>query len=169
MHPNAALIHRFYDAFAARDAAGMRACYHPEVVFSDPAFGELRGEEAGAMWAMLCARATDLEIEVSGVEASDARGRAHWDARYTFGQTGRKVLNRIDAEFEFRDGLIARHTDRFDFWAWARQALGPAGLLLGWTPVLQNKVRETARRGLEKHIRDHGAGPEVVETPPSEV
>ena len=165
MHPNAALIHRFYDAFAARDAAGMRACYHPEVVFSDPAFGELRGEEAGAMWAMLCARATDLEIEVSGVEADDRRGRAHWDARYTFGQTGRKVLNRIDAEFELRDGLIARHADRFDFWAWARQALGPAGLLLGWTPVLRKKVRETARRGLEKHIRDHGAAPAPPATP----
>ena len=48
MHPNAALIHRFYDSFAALDAAGMRACYHPDVVFHDAAFGELRGAEAGA-------------------------------------------------------------------------------------------------------------------------
>jgi ketosteroid isomerase-like protein len=155
MHPNAALIHRFYDSFAARDAAGMRACYHPEVVFSDPAFGELRGKEAGAMWAMLCGRAKDLEVTAGDIEADDQRGRAHWDARYTFGQTGRKVLNRIDAAFEFRDGLIIRHTDTFDFYAWARQALGPAGLLLGWTPILQNKVRSTARAGLEKYMREN--------------
>jgi ketosteroid isomerase-like protein len=156
MHPNAALIHRFYDAFAALDAEGMKACYHPDVVFSDPAFGELRGAQAGAMWTMLTGRAKDLEVTASDIEADDQRGRAHWDARYTFGQTGRKVLNRIDAAFEFRDGLIIRHTDTFDFYAWARQALGPAGLLLGWTPVIQNKVRATARAGLAKHMRENG-------------
>jgi ketosteroid isomerase-like protein len=156
MHPNAALIERFYASFAARDAAGMRACYHPDIVFSDPAFGELRGAQAGAMWAMLCERGTDLRVTCSGVEADDAHGRAHWEATYTFSQTGRRVHNRIDAEFAFRDGLIARHTDRFGFWAWARQALGPAGLLLGWTPFLRGKVRATARRGLEKYMRDRG-------------
>jgi ketosteroid isomerase-like protein len=161
MHPNAALIRRFYDSFAALDAEGMKACYHPDIVFTDPAFGELRGAQAGAMWTMLTGRAKDLEVSASDIEADDRRGRAHWDARYTFGQTGRKVLNRIDAAFEFRDGLIIRHTDTFDFYAWARQALGPAGLLLGWTPVLQNKVRDTARRGLAKHMQESGAG-----TPP---
>lgn len=155
MHPNAALIHRFYDSFAALDAAGMKACYHPDVVFRDPAFGELRGAQAGAMWAMLCARATDLRVEASDVHADDARGRAHWDARYTFGQTGRPVLNRIDAAFEFRDGLIIRHVDTFDFYAWARQALGPAGLLLGWTPFMQKQVRDRARYGLEKYMREN--------------
>lgn len=157
MHPHAALIERFYAAFAARDAAGMQACYHPEVVFSDPAFGELRGAEAGAMWAMLVARGKDLHVTASRVEADDRRGSAHWDARYTFGQTGRPVLNRIDAEFEFRDGLIVRHTDRFGFWTWARQALGPAGLLLGWTPLLRNRVRSTARAGLETYMAEHPA------------
>lgn len=156
MHPNAALIQRFYSAFAARDAAGMKACYHPEIVFSDPAFGELRGAEAGAMWAMLVERGKDLQVTVSDIHADDTRGRAHWDARYTFGQTGRSVLNRIDAEFEFRDGLIVRHTDTFDFKQWARQALGPVGLVLGWTPLLQNKVRATARDGLEKYMAKHG-------------
>jgi hypothetical protein len=109
---------------------------------------------------MLCARATDLEVTASDVQADDERGRAHWDARYTFGQTGRKVLNQIDAEFEFRDGLIVRHTDTFSFWKWARQALGPAGLALGWTPPLQNKVRSMARQGLDKYMRESGGGPE---------
>lgn len=156
MHPNAALIERFYAAFAARDAAGMQACYHPEIVFEDPAFGELRGAEAGAMWAMLCERGRDLQVTASDIEANDERGRAHWEARYTFGQTGRPVHNRIDAEFAFRDGLIVRHTDRFDFWTWARQALGPAGLVLGWTPVVQKKVRSTARRSLQKYMQGGG-------------
>ncbi|HEU0016322.1 MAG TPA: nuclear transport factor 2 family protein, partial [Longimicrobium sp.] len=149
MHPNAALIERFYTAFAARDAAGMKACYHPDVVFSDPAFGELRGAQAGAMWALLLERGRDLRVTFSDVRADDERGGAHWEAHYTFGHTGRAVHNRIDAEFEFRDGLIARHTDRFDFWAWARQALGPAGWVLGLWPF-RLLVRRRARADLDR-------------------
>ncbi|MBC7438095.1 MAG: nuclear transport factor 2 family protein, partial [Bdellovibrionales bacterium] len=49
-------------------------------------------------------------------------------------------------------GLIATHRDRFDFWAWSRQALGTPGLLLGWTPMLRNKVRTTAASNLKKYL-----------------
>ncbi len=158
MHPNAALIERFYRAFQARDAAAMGACYHPEVAFSDPVFPALRGREARALWALLCERAQDLEIEFGDVHADDARGRAHWEARYTFSPTGRRVRNVIDAGFEFRGGLIARHVDRFGFWRWARQALGAAGWLLGWTPLVRNRVRSEARRGLDAFLRRQDRG-----------
>ena len=156
MHPNEALIARFYTAFGARDAQAMAACYHPEIEFSDPVFPQLRGREAGAMWAMLCARATGLEIAFSDVHADDASGAAHWEARYTFGPRRRPVHNAIDASFGFRDGLIARHVDRFGFWRWARQALGPAGLALGWTPFLRAKVQAEARRGLDAWLSRQG-------------
>lgn len=158
MHPNGALITRLYTCFQARDAAGMKAWYHPDAVFSDPVFGRLEGEQVGAMWAMLCGRAADLQIEFSQVSADDERGRAHWDARYTFSQTGRPVLNRIDAEFGFRDGLIVRHDDRFSFWRWSRQALGPIGLLLGWTPLLRARVGANARKGLAAYMRKQTSG-----------
>ena len=152
MHANAALVHRFYQAFGARDADAMCACYAPDVVFEDPAFGELHGAEACGMWRMLCSRAKDLRVEASDIVADDTRGSAHWEAVYTFTQTGRRVHNRIDARFEFRDGLIAVHRDRFDFWAWSRQALGAPGLLLGWTSLLRGKVRAQARAGLHKFL-----------------
>ena len=152
-HPHAGLIARFYAAFQLRDAAAMAACYHPDVHFSDEVFPDLRGPEAKAMWAMLCARGKDLRIEPSDVTADERDGSARWDAWYTFSGTGRKVHNIVAAEFSFRDGLIVRHVDRFDFWRWARQALGPAGLLLGWTPFLRSKVRATAARSLETWMR----------------
>lgn len=152
MHPNQALIHRFYQAFATRDADGMAACYTAQVVFEDPAFGELRGDDARGMWRMLCSRAKDLQVTASGIVADHASGRAHWEAIYTFTQTGRKVHNKIDAEFRFHDGLIAEHRDHFDFWAWSRQALGLPGLLLGWTPILRDKVRTQAHVGLRKYL-----------------
>jgi len=151
MHPNAALIQRFYTCFQKRDAAGMAACYHPQVQISDPAFPDLRGPQAAAMWAMLAERGKDLQLEFRDVRADDRGGSAHWEARYTFTKTGRKVHNVIDASFEFRDGLIVKHTDRFDFARWASQALGPMGMLLGRTGWLQKKVQVTAAQGLAEY------------------
>ena len=154
-HPNAALIERFYQAFARRDGAAMAACYHAEAHFTDEVF-DLRGARVGLMWRMLCERAADLRIEYRAVEGGDAGGSAHWEAWYGFSQTGRQVHNVIEARFEFRDGLILRHVDRFGFHRWASQALGLPGLLLGWTPLLRNKVRATAARGLEQYAARQG-------------
>lgn len=152
MHPHAALVQRFYAAFDARDAEAMAACYHPDVVFSDPVFGELRGERARDMWRMLVARGRDLRVSVEGIEADEARGSARWTATYTFGKARRSVRNVIDARFAFRDGLIVRHDDSFSLWRWARMALGPAGALLGWTPMLRRRVRADAHRGLDAFV-----------------
>ena len=146
------LIERFYAAFDRKDGDAMAACYHPEARFSDPAFGELRGREVGDMWRMLTQRATDLRVELHEHESDGTTGSAHWIAHYTFGPTGRKVVNDIQATFRFRDGLIAEHDDRFSFHTGSRQALGPAGLLLGWTPILRAKVRSQARGDLEKFM-----------------
>jgi hypothetical protein len=153
MHPNAQLIHQFYACFQARDATGMSACYHPDIVFSDPVFGRLHGPQATAMWHMLCSRAEDLALTVGGVQADTSTGSARWEARYTFGKARRRIHNIIDAAFVFREGLILQHTDTFDLWRWAQMALGPAGLLLGWTPMLQASIRRSARRGLEAFIQ----------------
>jgi ketosteroid isomerase-like protein len=145
---NRAVIDRFYEAFARKDHAAMGACYAPDASFSDPVFQDLRGDEVRAMWRMLCERGTDLELSHSEVEAEGDCGSAHWVADYTFSGTGREVHNEIEASFRFADGLIAEHTDSFDLWLWTRQALGPVGMIAGWSPPLQNKVRGQARENL---------------------
>ena len=145
---NAALITRFYLAFQRLDAEAMAASYTDDVVFSDPAFGTLRGKDAGDMWRMLAARAKDFSLTFDHVHASDNTGAAHWVATYLFSQTGRTVVNDIHARFVFRDGKICEHHDHFDFWRWSRQALGTPGLLLGWSPMLKGKVRQQALKGL---------------------
>ncbi len=147
-HPNSALIVRFYAALDRRDAAAMIACYAPEVAFSDPVFPSLDAAGVAAMWRMLCARGKDLHVIASGIEADDAVGHAHWVATYSYSATGRRVENRIDAAFAFRDGLIARHDDRFDLWRWARQALGAPGWALGWAPPMQRAIRTQAAKAL---------------------
>lgn len=153
---NAETIHRLYVALGRRDGEAMAACYAPDATFDDPVFS-LRGEAVGDMWRMLCARGKDLAVEASGIEADANGGRAHWVATYTFSGSGRKVVNRIDARFTFRDGLIATHVDSFDLWRWASQALGPVGLLLGWTPFVRAKIRAQAAQSLAKFSAERRA------------
>jgi uncharacterized protein len=156
MHPHADLIKSFYAAFQRRDHDTMAACYAPNAQFHDPVFSGLSGGRVHAMWRMLCERATDLRIEVDNVRASADAGSAHWEAWYTFSQTGRRVHNRVEASFLFRDGKIRRHTDVFDLYAWARQALGLRGLLLGWAPPVQRAIRAQASRALDRFSAKHG-------------
>jgi hypothetical protein len=152
MHLNEQLIQKFYSSFQKRDANGMISCYHSQIVFSDPVFGRLDSAHAVAMWQMLCGRAKNLEIVCSHVHAGNESGSAHWEARYTFGKSQRAVHNIIDATYEFRDGLIVKHADTFDLWRWSRMALGPIGIVLGWTPMIQAAIRKDARRGLDEFI-----------------
>ena len=148
-HDNARRIAALYAAFADLDAEGMAALYAPDATFEDPVFALAGREAVMAMWSMLCETVTSTGRDVWRLEASailaDAReGSAHWEARYRFSATGRLVHNRIDANFVFRDGLVVRHVDRFDVWAWSRQALGAPGLLLGWSGFLRRKLQDQA-------------------------
>jgi hypothetical protein len=149
MHPNEQRLTDFYQAFARRDAAPMRAAYAPDATFSDSAFVGLTGDEIGDMWTMLAERAKDFRLEFRDVKADDTRGSAHWEAWYLF-QGNRQVHNVIDATFTFdAQGRITTHLDHFEFWRWSRQALGLPGVLLGWTGFLQRAVQKNARKGLE--------------------
>jgi ketosteroid isomerase-like protein len=151
---NQATIERFYQAFGQCNGAAMTACYATGAHFRDPAFGDLEGEEIGAMWRMLTGRATDLKIELHEHEAGEETGSAHWIARYTF-STGRPVVNDIQAKFRFApDGKIVDHVDDFDFRNWAKQALGPSGHLIALLPPLRAKARAKALDQLKAFRRD---------------
>ena len=156
MHPNEELLNKFYSAFQKLDGDTMAASYHDEAHFSDPVFPSLDGPEVGAMWKMLCSRAQEFKLEYRDIEADDESGKAYWEAHYTFSRTGRRVHNKISSTFKFRDGKIVDHRDHFDLWAWTRMALGFMGVLLGWTPIVQGKVRGMARVGLDDYMKQNG-------------
>lgn len=149
MADNVQVIQDLYEAMDRHDGDAMASIYDPDGRFRDPAFGELTGAEAGDMWRMLTARAEDLSVELAEHSAEGDSGDARWIARYTFTRTGRPVTNDVRARFRFRDGRIVEHVDSFPFWAWARQALGPAGLVLG-LPPMNLLIRRQARRDLSE-------------------
>lgn len=150
MHPNEELIKRFYSAFAAKDHETMAGCYADDARFSDPVFRDLDADQARAMWRMFCTSGNDLDLTFGDVAADDNRGSATWEAIYAFPKTGRRVHNKITASFTFRDGRIVRHSDSFDLYRWTRMALGPLGVALGWSPIVQNQVRSQAMAQLQR-------------------
>ena len=145
---NKELIIKFYSAFKKKNFKAMQECYADNAVFSDEVFTGLNATQVRSMWEMLCIRGKDLELEFKNVTADGRTGSAEWIANYTFSKSGKKVENRIKADFVFENGKIIKHTDHFSFYRWSGQALGLSGLLLGWTPFLKNKVRATAMKGL---------------------
>ena len=152
MTANENTIHKFYTAFANADAEKMCECYHPNVEFSDPAFGILKGKEVCQMWEMLIERSKgNIKIDFSQVKANEHLGSAFWIAKYNFSKTNREVVNTIASKFHFKEGLIIKHTDDFDIWKWAKQALGLKGFLLGWTGFMQNNIQKQARMALNKY------------------
>ncbi len=137
----------------------MGNCYHPEVKFYDPVFEDLQGKEVTMMWKMLVERSKgNLTINFNNVVGDDKSGSASWEALYAFSKTGRMVHNKIEASFEFADGRILKHTDTFSLWRWSSMALGMTGILLGFTPLVKNKIRRQSQQLLKKYIDEHSNG-----------
>lgn len=130
----------------------MQSCYADNAVFNDEVFTDLNAEQVCAMWEMFCIKGKDMQISFSDAVANGETGSAHWVAHYTFSKTGKKVVNRIKANFVFKDNKIVKHTDEFSFYQWARQSLGITGSILGWTSFLKEKVKKEAMKNLTAYI-----------------
>jgi hypothetical protein len=99
--------------------------------------------------------AKDFKLSFSDIMVDGNRGSCLWLASYSFSKTGQRVNNRIQAAFTFKDGLIYVHHDEFDLWRWSRMALGVSGVLLGWSPLLKNKIHQNARKSLERFMKEN--------------
>ena len=150
MNENAKIVDKFYTAFNKGDAATMNDCYAKDISFSDSVFPDLKGDEARAMWTMLTKSSKNFSLTYKIESITDTEARIYWEAHYDFSKTGRRVINRIQGYMKFQNGKIVEHRDVFALHTWAKQALGLPGLLLGWTPFMQNKIRATAADNLAK-------------------
>ena len=158
MEANKHVIEKFSTAFQKLDHQTMNSCYSDDIVFSDPAFGLLRGDEAKSMWEMLCKNAKDFSLTFFNIQLLDEEyATCNWVATYTFSKTGRKVINNIKAFMKLKDGKIIEHSDAFKLSKWAAQALGLKGVLLGWTGFMKRRIQKNARKNLISFIEKKNA------------
>ena len=149
------LLQKFYKSFSEGNAEEMIACYHDSVIFHDPAFGTLQGNSAKYMWEMLLSKKdTDLKIDYKILKADEKYGEVYWTANYNYGPKKRKVLNKVTASFEFKDGKILRHTDDFNLWNWSKQALGISGYLLGWSSYMRDQIQKKTGELLSTYMKN---------------
>lgn len=154
MNANQQIVERFYTAFQQLDYKTMNDCYSEDIVFNDPVFGILKGDEARAMWEMLCKNANNFSLTFSDIELlDDEYATCKWTATYTFSKTGRKVVNRIKAYMKFYKGKIVEHSDAFRLSTWIGQALGWKGVWFGWTGFMKKAVQKNARKSLENFMQ----------------
>jgi len=150
MQSNEDIIKRFYSAFQKLDYQTMNDCYSEDIIFSDPVFLVLKGDEVRAMWEMLCKNAKDFSLTFSDIELlDDEYATCRWTASYTFSKTGNKVVNKIKAYMKFYDGKIIEHSDAFRLSTWIGQALGWKGVLFGWSGFMKRAVQKNARKSLD--------------------
>ncbi len=148
------LIRDFYKNFKNLNAEGMIAHYHPDVTFTDPAFGKLEGKEACNMWRMLCEsqKGKEFYLDYFDIHANSESGTAIWESKYNFSKTNNHVHNVIRAKFKFKDAKIIYHEDDFNLYNWAIQALGFKGLLFGWTPFFKSSLQKQTNNMLKKYM-----------------
>lgn len=159
MPTNADIVSKFYAAFQQLDYQTMNSCYSDDIVFSDPAFGLLRGDEVKHMWEMLCKTAKDFTLSFSNIQLlDDEYATCNWIATYTFSKTDRKVINNIKAFMLLKDGKIIEHSDAFKLSKWAAQALGIKGVLFGWTGFMKRRIQQNARKNLVAFIEKKNSG-----------
>jgi len=153
MESNKQLVERFYTAFQKLDYKSMNDCYIGDIVFSDPVFMVLNGNEVRSMWEMLCKNAKDFSLVFSDIELLDEEyATCKWTATYTFSKTGRKVVNKIKAYMKINDGKIIEHSYAFRLSTWIGQGLGWKGVIFGWTGFMKRTVQKNARKNLKKYM-----------------
>jgi len=153
MQPATLLLNRFYSAFQQLDYKTMQDCYSDNVIFNDPVFGLLEGNEAKAMWEMLCRNAKDFSLIYSDIEVlDDEYATCRWIATYTFSRTGKKVANHVKAFVKIKDGKIIEHSDAFRLSTWIAQAFGWKGIMFGWMNFMKRAVQKQARKNLDAFI-----------------
>jgi hypothetical protein len=124
----------------------MQACYAEDAQFDDEVFTLAAAPDRRHVAHAVHGHARQGPRRLEAGDTRHHRPQRALGRALPFSATGRWCINRIDAEFEFdKHGLILRHRDRFDFWAWSRQALGVPGLILGWTPLFRKQVQAQGR------------------------
>ena len=122
-------IEEFYTAFSNREA-----------IFKDEIFS-LKGKEIAAVCNMLISPGKDLELIFRNLNEENAMVTVKQEVIYTFSATKRKVHNKIEASFSFKDNLIWSIIDTFNF--------------LVRSLLVKNKVKKRAVDSLNAFISKH--------------
>ncbi|WP_051418467.1 nuclear transport factor 2 family protein [Mesoplasma seiffertii] len=144
------ILDSFYTAFKNGDSEKMNSLYSKKVTFNDAIFENLNYKQVTNMWTSLLATKEQSQFVVDfEIKNLNEEIFVVWTATYLFGPKRRKVVNVVESRMTIQDEKIIVHTDSFDFYNWAKQAIGGPAIIFGKQKWFQKKVAAKAMNKLK--------------------
>ncbi|MFT3903957.1 MAG: nuclear transport factor 2 family protein [Niabella sp.] len=159
---NKELIAHFFNAFARLDHEEMNNCLSSEVMFSEPLFGILQGDDVSNLNRMKCARLKDFKLKVQQVEELDDEYlTCSWVVDYCHADTGSRVVMPIKSFLRVIDGKITEYSDAYRLSTWLAKVHGVTGVLFGWTGTMKKR----AMKKYAVRLANFGSGDNALPKP----
>jgi len=148
---NIEIIELFFAAFGNLDHQGMNAQYSDDILYSDPLFGMLEGQQVRDKWIMVCKGIRELRLTiVKTAEIDHEYATCQWKASWFPADSKRQIFLEGKSFMRFAEGRIIEHSDGFSLTKWIAQAYGIRGQLFGWLHFMKRKVQRQHRERLER-------------------
>lgn len=152
---NKQVVEKFYEAFSRRNAAIMNSCYAEDIVYSNPVYGLLQGQEVHCMWELFCKEVHHFSLTFGTItEIDEEYITCNWTAKYNDIVTGRQIIKKAKAFMRINKGIIVEHSDAFNINTWMTQHFGWKGYLFGWTYYMKRSVFKKARKRLKTYMNN---------------
>ncbi len=145
MQDHLKLIDSFFKAFSERDFNTMKSLTKSSIVYYDPLYGYLNDEDVFLMWESRYSKNGFTLIYQDIKDEGDGYFTLKIDVTYF-----RKKMNRqqMKAYFKIENGFIAEYSHGFSVHQLCKQEYGLFGNLLGWNRLIQQRIKNDARREL---------------------
>lgn len=142
MLSNKNLVETFFQSMGRGDFRTLNACYSHDIIYSDPIFGLLKGDDVRMMWQMLLEGAKDISVKILEIEDVDEEYiTCRYSISYFFEPTGRTISNLPKAFMRIKDEKIIEHSDGYRLSTFIANAYGLKGQVLGWSGFMKKSVQ----------------------------
>jgi hypothetical protein len=135
-----ACLKNYVKALIKKESHALADCYSEEANFFDPIFDNLDKENLVKYWELRFTTYKDLKILVLASELYEHSASIKWFISYK--QKNKKIRYSMVSILEIRNGKIIKQFDHFHFWKMAMQAYGFMGFFLGWTKLMNARVKK---------------------------
>jgi hypothetical protein len=142
------VLHRYQQAFSQGSIESIKRCYASDVIYFDPLYGYLHGDQVGYMWASKFAEFATYTISTG--ELAD-QGDGYYNMKYDIAYTSRSQMSikmAVQCFFKIDDERIVEQSEAFSVHELLRQERGLIGHLMGWNRMMQQSRKNKARRML---------------------
>lgn len=151
---NTDTVHSFFTAFGRLDFKMMNAYYSDDVLFSDPLFGMLSGDQVKNKWEFVCTNVEDFHLQIKNIEEQDQEYvTCSWHTTY-FSLVSRSLVSlEVKSYMRLAEGKIIEHSDAFRPQRWIRQTYGIRGWLFGWIGFFRTGIQRKLLQQLDAFSR----------------